>query len=219
MAKKNQSVCLPSEADKKRVLHDSVWYEVLFTFGVPAHDPTDYCQWEAINFTRMGHARVLYTFLETPLVKRYQDDVLAEDYGFPAEPIDLAEADRLRLNKDLFHLTYSRLRHTPASKSWPDTVIANLQKPCIKFMTFISTQAHFFDAEAECERWKALLDNLRSRRELQIYAIIGSDKIAKYYLSVGAPLPQGKAILTRLQVSELQQKGTPNVEHTGDENH
>jgi hypothetical protein len=30
------------------VFTNSMYYEILFTFGVPIHDPTDYCNWEAI---------------------------------------------------------------------------------------------------------------------------------------------------------------------------
>ena len=39
-------------------------YKIVYTFGVPQHDPYDYRLWEMINFTRMAHARILYAFLE-----------------------------------------------------------------------------------------------------------------------------------------------------------
>jgi hypothetical protein len=88
------------------VFNNSLTYEVLFTFGVPVHNPYDYCNWEAINFNRMAHARLLYDFLEQPIADRYKDNVLAEDFGYPARMIALPASDRQRLNKDLMHLTY-----------------------------------------------------------------------------------------------------------------
>lgn len=133
----------PVAQDKKAVFHNSLWYELVYTFGVPRHDAADYCQWGFINFTRMGHARLLYAFFETPSSKRGRDDdVLAEDFGFPASRINLAEDDRLRLNKDLFHLTYSRLRHTPQTKPWPSSIISCLYEPCVAFIEHILCSPH-----------------------------------------------------------------------------
>jgi hypothetical protein len=190
-------VFMPSTEDKKAVFHNSLWYEIVFTFGVPAHDPTDYCQWEAINFSRMGHARVLYTFLETKTENRSQDDVLAEDYGFPAESINLPSEDRRRLNKDLFHLTYARLRHTPATKPWPDNIISNLLEPCLKFMEHISNQRDLFDTDAEFAGWIDLMRRLRSGRELQISCTVDSNNRPNYTLTLGSELPGGRPALTR----------------------
>ena len=51
----------PTMQEKKAVFHNSLWYEILYTFGVPRHDPTDYSHWEFINFTRMGHGRAFCT--------------------------------------------------------------------------------------------------------------------------------------------------------------
>jgi len=188
----------PSTQQKKAVFHNSLWYEIVYTFGVPRHDPTDYCHWEFINFTRMGHARVLYRFFETELSKRYQDDVLAEDFGFPASKIDLPEDDRRRLNKDLFHLTYSRLRHTPQSKPWPNSIISCLHDRCISFMEHIQREDQVFDDDRQRGAWSELLGALNSGRELLVECPAYSDGTVRYTLHPGAPLPNGKPVLTRL---------------------
>ena len=39
----------PTSEQKRRILHDAVFYEILFTHGVSPHDETDYCSWEHIN--------------------------------------------------------------------------------------------------------------------------------------------------------------------------
>jgi hypothetical protein len=139
------------------VFNNSMFYEILFTFGVPMHDPADYCNWEAINFNRMAHARLLYDFMEQPVAKRYKDNVLAEDYGFPAAPIQLPDAERLRLNKDLMHFTYDRLRHTPATKPWPSTILAFLHDPVVRFMLHVETQSDLFPSTNVLEGWRKLI--------------------------------------------------------------
>ncbi len=67
----------------------------------------------------MAHARLLYDFLEQRTADRFKDNVLSEDFGYPAATLPLPPDDRKRLNKDLMHLTYDRLRHTPITKPWP----------------------------------------------------------------------------------------------------
>jgi hypothetical protein len=201
---KARAAFVPSAEEKTEVFHNSLWYEVVFTFGVPAHDPTDYCQWEAINFSRMGHARVLYAFLETKTEDRSKDDVLAEDYGFPAESVDLPPEDRLRLNKDLFHLTYSRLRHTPASKPWPDSILSSLLEPCLRFMEHVRHQEELFLSQAELANWIRLMELLKFGRELQIYCAVGPDNRPNYSLGLGPELPGGKPVLTGLRPGRAQ---------------
>ena len=90
------STFVPANEQRVALLYDSVFYEIIFAFGISPHDPTDYCAWEHINFSRMGHARALYDFFETPATKRKQDDAVSEDFGFPARPID-RQAASLRL--------------------------------------------------------------------------------------------------------------------------
>lgn len=182
--------------DKRRILCDAIWYEIVFTFGVPRHDPNDYCQWEAINFTRMGHARVLYTFLETATNKRLKDDVLAEDYGFMAIMVDLPAEDRMRLNKDLFHLTYSRLRHTSLSKKWPDSILQKLFPHVIDFMEHVSKKDDYFLSSEHITYWHNLLTSLKSGRELLIQSTTDSSG-TRYRFDLGEELPQKLPRLTK----------------------
>jgi len=63
----------------------------------------DYCAWEHVNFSRMGHARALIYFFECGLSsKKWEDDIVSEDFGFPASQTGISQEDRDRLNKDLF---------------------------------------------------------------------------------------------------------------------
>ena len=72
------------------------------------------------------HVRALLDFFEKPeratrragnkLVEL--DDVLATDFNFNARKIQFQSQDRERLNKDLAHLTYSRVDRSQDDKLW-----------------------------------------------------------------------------------------------------
>jgi hypothetical protein len=180
------------------VFNNSMSYEILYTFGVPDHNPNDYCNWEAINFTRMAHARLLYDFLETPSAKREKDDVLSEDFDYPAAKLDkLPECDRLRLNKDLMHLTYDRVRRTPATKPWPDSILATLHDPIVKFMQHVEGQSDLFPDPSDLRSWRDLIDDMTSGKQLIIKCSLGPGNRTTYDVSRGCDLPNGKAALTR----------------------
>ncbi len=188
---------VPTREQVVEVFNYSLFYEVLFTFGVPVHDPTDYCNWEAINFNRMAHARLLYDFLEQPICNRYKDNVLAEDFGYPAAPVSLPSDDRLRLNKDLMHVTYDRLRHTPATRPWPDSILANLQEPMLGLMRHVETQLDLFPCAERLSGWRELITCLSSGKQTMIRCVAGADNQLKYSWWDGAALPSGKAALTK----------------------
>jgi hypothetical protein len=196
--KKGSPPFVPTRDQIVDVFNNSLFYEILFTFGVPVHDPSDYCHWEAINFSRMAHARLLYDFLETPTSERSKDDVLAEDFGYPAAPIALSKDDRKRLNKDLMHLTYSRLRHTPLTRPWPDSILANLQDPVLGFMNHAKRDRGLFPSENDVRGWDELIRRLRSGKQLLIRSTVDSAKRPTYQLDSGSDLPNGKAALTKL---------------------
>jgi hypothetical protein len=195
---------IPSEAKKKAAFRNSMFYEIVFTFGVPAHDPLDYSHWEMINFTRMAHARLLYDFLEKNDEQRYKDDVLAVDYGYPAQTIELSEDDRARLNKDLFHLSYDRLRHSPETKPWPNSILSNLLAPVLGFMKHIrDARADMFETEDERVAWSYLICLLESGRELRIKVLADVDNRPRYTFDLGPPLPSGKPVLTRFVTTSM----------------
>jgi hypothetical protein len=88
------------------------------------------------------HARVLLDFFERPkrsVVRRGKelkelDDVLALDYGLPAEPIGIPQLLRDRLNKDLMHLSYSRTQRQGADRDWfPEPMARALLTRCDVF--------------------------------------------------------------------------------------
>jgi hypothetical protein len=187
---------VPTRQQMIDVFNNSMFYEILFTFGVPVHDPNDYCNWEAINFNRMAHARLLYDFIEQPVAQRYKDNVLAEDFGYVARPIPLPPDDRKRLNKDLMHFTYDRLRHTPATKPWPSSILACLHDPIVGFMKHVKTQADLFPSPGDASFWERLIEYMESGRQIIISCALDAGKRPTYHVRSGQPLPSGKAALT-----------------------
>ena len=187
----------PTRQQIIEVFNNSLLYEILFTFGVPIHHTSDYCNWESVNFTRMAHARLLYCFLETPIANRRKDDVLSEDFGYPAAKIPLPPDDEERLNKDLMHLTYSRLRHTPTTRPWPDSILANLQDPIVGFMRHVESQADLFPDTSLTQLWREVIRILTSGKQMVIQAPCNGQSPLAYCVATGADLPSGKAALTR----------------------
>jgi hypothetical protein len=190
---------VPTRKQVIEVFRNSMAYEIMFTFGVPGHDSKDYCQWETVNFTRIGHARVLYSFFRGTAANRPKDDVVSEDYGFPATGITLPAGDEDRTNKDLMHLTYSRLRHTAQSKCWPDSILACLQPTVIDFMEHVKSQDDLFQG-TEKDVWMGLLAALKSGRELNIRGDGIPDGRLCYQFVLGRDLPNGLPALTRFGV-------------------
>lgn len=176
----------PSPAKLKAIFQNSIWYEILYAFGVPKHDPTDYTMWEMINWCRMGHARVLYDFLgrERTTTGVHPDDVLAVDYGYNFQPLFHPETNRARLNKDLFHLSYRRLRHRQhGAKCWKDSILGNLRIPVLRFMKYIrDNRQDLFDDKLEINEnnWIALMKLLDSGYELRILATTTPNGITNY---------------------------------------
>jgi hypothetical protein len=163
---------------------------------VHVHDPADYFQWETINFSRLAHARLLYAFMETPKAKRYMDDVLAEDFDYPARAIPLPKADRLRWNKDLLHLSYSRLRRTPATKPWPSSILANLVDPVIDFMEHVKGDQDLFLTADDLSMWTSLVLELKSGRQMIIRPKVTGQGHVTYLVGPGPALLNGKPALT-----------------------
>jgi hypothetical protein len=186
--------------DKSAMLNDTVFYEILFALGVSEHDASDYCLWEHLNFSRMGHARGLIFFFECPTDRRkWPDDVVCGDYGFPARSVGLSQEDRTRLNKDLFHLSSFRLRHDATSKPWPSTILNCVHKRSTEFIQFIlSSKCPAGIAPTESQ-WHALLDALQSGHELRIARFFdGTGQDSGWLISPGRRLQSGLSELTPL---------------------
>ena len=196
------STFVPTDEQRIALLYDSVFYEIVFAFGISPHDTTDYCAWEHINFSRMGHARALYDFFETPTTKRKQDDAVSEDFGFPAQCIERPEDDRNRLNKQLFHLTYSRLTYNETSKPWPDTILSCLHPRCVEFVEHLLALGEPLVGPEEATTWQALLERLTSSRQLLISRpFLASGVAPGYTLRLGDGLVSGLSELTRPRIA------------------
>jgi hypothetical protein len=132
-------------------------YEIEQSFVVPAHDQNDWHIRESVFLAMLVHARLLLDFFEHS--PRAHDDVLCADFGFPAAPVPLSSDDRLRLNKDIAHLTYSRLRHTPATKPWPwEAILAPLRERAAAFVLHIVSSPPQGGTDQELAQWRTLLE-------------------------------------------------------------
>jgi hypothetical protein len=196
--RKKPNTFAPTDEQRRLLLHDSVWYEMVYAFGVPPHEESDYCAWEDINFSRMGHARTLYDFFETPTTERRSDDAISEDYGFSARAIERPTNDRIRLNKQLFYLTYTRLEYNESSKSWPDTIISCLHDRCVEFIRHILSHKSEFGVGEDFLKWDHLLGALLSGRELYISrSFLSSGPSREQKIILGRQLANSRGELTK----------------------
>jgi hypothetical protein len=141
-------------------------YEITRCLGLPKHDATDAGILDSVYLSIFIHARILATFFEC--AERREDDVLCSDFGFKPSRIPLSDDDRKRFKKDMMHLTYSRLRHTPESKLWPiEEIILPLQKRCYDFVCHVIANPPAMAEKTELERWvhiKAVIEKGLTRR-------------------------------------------------------
>jgi hypothetical protein len=184
--------------EKTLLLNDAVYYELLFTFGVSTTDHADYCAWEHLNFSRMGHARALLYFFESPLgAKKWPDDLVSEDFGFPSAAVPIHKDERERLNKDLFHLSSRRLRHTRASKPWTNAILQHIHDRAVAFIDFLLSPAPARDFEVAHPAWEGLSSALKSGREIQISRHFSRDgQDSGWILQIGRVLASGKTELS-----------------------
>lgn len=192
-----------SKAEKTFLLNDAVYYEMLFALGVSPHDPTDYCVWEHLNFSRLGHARALLYFFENPArSKKWPDDLVSEDFAFSAAAIAISSADRERLNKDLFHLSAQRLRHTKASKPWPHSILQQVHKRSTLFVDHLLQIHPSRDFEVDAPKWKSLACHLKNGQEINISRHFRKDGSDSGWL-----LQPGRILSSKLsELTELHSK-------------
>lgn len=144
----------PTRSDVALIL-PHIRYEIEKAFITPRHNIKDVHLHEAVFLSVLIHARILLSFFESS--ERRQDDVLCSDFGFVARPVDLKPENRMRFNKDLMHLTYSRLKHTSESKPWP---LQDLMLPLFirsfEFINHIIQNPPPGAERSEIEQWIAL---------------------------------------------------------------
>ncbi len=110
------------------------------------------------------HVRILLDFFETSRSKRFKDSVLAEDYGFDARDVGIEDPYRTRLNKDLAHITYSRIGLGPLRKAWPPEKI--LPPMLIRLQEFIEDLLdNYLSANSPhaIPLWRDLLNIIKER--------------------------------------------------------
>ena len=69
------------------------------------------------------------------------------------------------------HLTYDRLRHTPVTKPWPDSILVTLQDPMVDFMRHVATQSDLFPSADLSRSWSDLISCLSSGKQMIISAV------------------------------------------------
>ena len=195
-----KKVVVRDKDSKTLLLNDAVFYEILFALGVSEHNPSDYCVWEHLNFSRMGHARALIYFFEcSSKARKWLDDLVSEDFGFGASSIGLSQEDRERLNKDLFHLSVARARHNSNSKAWPHTILNRVHTRSVEFNRHLLSPAAVSEYNVSEPRWRALLRILESGQELSLsrsFDIHGKD--SGWQLAAGRKLTTGASELTQV---------------------
>lgn len=144
----------PSSRDLADIL-SHIRYEIEMAFIIPHHNPKDGHIRESVFLSMLIHARILLYFFES--TDRRQDDVLCSDFGFSTRPVGLVPAHRTRFNKDMMHLTYSRLRHTPATKPWPlQDILQPLLLRSFEFIDFVIANPPAHASPEELSHWKLL---------------------------------------------------------------
>jgi hypothetical protein len=150
----------PTDNDCARIL-SHIRYEIGSCLLIPKKRETDWHVDESVFLPILIHARILVDFFET--TTRHKDDVLCSDFGFPASKLSIKDDDRKRFNKDLAHLTYSRLGHTSATKPWPiSETLRPLRERCVAFVEHVNSHPPRAAEEAELAHWRNLIRLLKS---------------------------------------------------------
>jgi hypothetical protein len=117
---------------------------------------------ESVYLAMLMHARLLLDFFEhEPSRGRRDKDVYCFDFDFTPRRVEVSEEDRDRLNRDIAHLTYHRLRHDDESRDWPLLVILNhVRARADEFISHIISKPPSVSEPAEIELWKMLPDKI-----------------------------------------------------------
>jgi hypothetical protein len=91
------------------------------------------------------HARAILDFFEYGRGHKkirnrpaFDDDIVSEDYGWPAMAIPIDQKIKTRINKEIAHLSYFRCGLTRTEKRWrPEQFIPVLLDQCAKFLAHV----------------------------------------------------------------------------------
>ena len=163
-----------SEQIRQALSH--VRYEIESLLQTPEYDASNKALEESVYFRKMAHCRALYHSFRKRASERQDkgnlvdDDVIAEDYSFPAKDVygKYSSALLSRFNKDLLHLTYTRLQRTRETKPWPmDRLFPPVAQRAQEFIDHILSLEPTKIDEAERKKWFALKKDVRVKIPLQ----------------------------------------------------
>lgn len=144
MARGSRTLYVPSDSEKIGSLSD-IAYEIeqlACLLGVPSPPPS--VEGNAWTESTLLHVRQLLDFFEHTVRSAYRgtenDDVLVLDYGFAPRPVVIDETWRLRLNKDLAHLSYSRQLRQGPDKEWNLQKLGSLLERCRDFAAHVGKE-------------------------------------------------------------------------------
>ena len=95
------------------------------------------------------HTRAVMEFLgktrivpkRDPKYARYDDDIISEDYGFKSCDLKIDSRIKIRIDKEVAHLSYSRCGLSDLEKAWPfHEFVPYLLSICHEFVVFAESQ-------------------------------------------------------------------------------
>lgn len=104
----------PGEDEKRQILDPHVFYTIQQLASLMTANkqlPEERALANACVESVATNSRNLLHFFENEERKNKNDDVLAADFGFRVGVIDIGMKIRNRVNKEVAHLTYSRIEH------------------------------------------------------------------------------------------------------------
>jgi hypothetical protein len=161
---------MPTQQDVANIM-EHVRYEISHCFNPPEHDKSDLYVHECVYLAKLIHARQLIKFFGTEKEKRPATDVLCADFNFPVSDVNVAKGDIDRLNRDIAHLTYYRLRHrgAPADKPWPiDRILAPLKGRCAAFVQHVVDNPPSGADPQELAAWRELGEAFQSSSSITV---------------------------------------------------
>ena len=184
-----------TKAEWTKVLNEHLYYEIVHALGVCVYEQRNYFAWELVNYSRIGHARVLIKFFDPDKGDRERDDdIICTDFGFPIAPFNFDPEDRKRWGKDLFHLSVERLRYgaNPKKKPWPNIFLNKVHERAKEFTRHILSASSTANFDADRNSWEVLLGELESGHEITVdIGLFPSGALMGYAFARGRLLPGG----------------------------
>jgi len=146
----------PTQQQKADVL-EHVRYEIGGLFPQVRVNPSDVYMSNIVLEAFLLHVRALIGFFESK--SRWKDSVIPADFGFCQREVPIPDDIETRLNKDLAHITYSRLHQkTTPDKRWNfRSIIPCLLPIWIELAEHITSSPPERTSDDGLEKWGVLL--------------------------------------------------------------